>query len=890
LETSDTYEPRPIEEKWLKLWEKEKIYSLKSSKKNPKYYMLEMFPYPSGEPHMGHARNYTIGDVIARVIARKGFNVLHPIGFDAFGLPAENAAIKSGIHPYESTMANIGKMKKALKRMAMTYDFEDEEITCNPDYYKWTQWLFLLLYKMGLAEKKEAGVNWCDSCQTVLANEQVVNGKCERCDSQVRRRVLSQWFFKITDYAQRLLDDMELIKDGWPERVLTIQQNWIGRSEGARVDFKLDDDNEEVIIPVFTTRPDTLFGVTFFILAAEHPLVGKIVTGEGFKKEVEKIRAVISKQTDIERGSAEIEKIGCFTGRYVINPLSGEKVPVWIANYVLAEYGTGAIMAVPAHDSRDFDFAKKYGIPIRQVISPDGNPDPELKEAFTEEGIMINSGEFSGLPSAKGKKDITAYLEEKKIGKSDINYKLKDWLISRQRYWGAPIPVVYCEKCGMVPVAESDLPVLLPYNVDFKPTGLSPLAYCEEFVNTKCPKCGGPSKRETDTMDTFVCSSWYFLRYCSPHLETDAFDEESVKYWMPVDQYVGGIEHATMHLIYSRFFVKALYDAGLIDFKEPFTKYYPHGFVTLGGQKMSKSKGNVVNPSEVYNRYGADTLRLYILFVGPADSVIDWNDSGVDGSSRFLKRFWRLVLDNIKYLDASGFKNHAGGKNTALSKDFTNSKNDVPGQGIAGSKNAFLSIDFTGDKTEDNTSAKTQNALILQFKNESLSSFEKELYRKLHQTIKKVSIDILQRFNFNTAISSIMELVNVMYKYNEERVKSQKNPLLVFETTKKLLILLSPIAPFMTEELWNRMGNTGSVHRSSWPDYNEAIAAEDIVTVIFQVNGKLRDKVELTKGMESGELERIALASDKIRKFIDGRSILKKIVVPDKLVNIVIKE
>jgi leucyl-tRNA synthetase len=670
LDISDTYEPGPLEEKWLRVWEKEKIYSLKSSQKNTKYYMLEMFPYPSGEPHMGHARNYTIGDVIARVIARKGYNVLHPIGFDAFGLPAENAAIKSGIHPYESTMANIGKMKKALKRMAMTYDFEDEEITCNPDYYKWTQWLFLLLYKMGLAEKKEAGVNWCDSCQTVLANEQVVDGKCERCDSAVRRRVLSQWFFKITDYAQRLLDDMELIKDGWPERVLTIQQNWIGRSEGARVDFKLVDDNElddgkeEVIIPVFTTRPDTLFGVTFFILAAEHPLTGKVITGEGFKKDVEKIRALIAKQTDIERGSAEIEKIGCFTGRYVINPLNGEKVPVWIANYVLAEYGTGAIMAVPAHDSRDFDFAKKYGIPIRQVISPDGKSNPELKEAFTEEGLMINSGEFSGLASAKGKKDITAYLEEKKIGKSDINYKLKDWLISRQRYWGAPIPIVYCEKCGIMPVPESDLPVLLPYNVDFKPTGLSPLAYSEEFVNAKCPKCGGPAKRETDTMDTFVCSSWYFLRYCSPHLETDAFDREQVKYWMPVDQYIGGIEHATMHLIYSRFFVKALFDAGLIDFKEPFIKYYPHGVVTLGGQKMSKSKGNVVSPSEVYNRYGADTLRLYILFVGPSDSPIDWNDSGVDGSSRFLKRFWRLVIDNLKFLENSGFKNPDGNKNS----------------------------------------------------------------------------------------------------------------------------------------------------------------------------------------------------------------------------------
>ncbi|MBM3710114.1 MAG: leucine--tRNA ligase, partial [Actinobacteria bacterium] len=687
MDFGDSYNPQEIESKWLKNWEKQKLYSLKSSRNNPKYYVLEMFPYPSGEPHMGHARNYTIGDVIARVLARHGYNVLHPIGYDAFGLPAENAAIKSGIHPKESTMASIEKMRAALKRMGMTYDFEDEIITSDPDYYRWTQWLFLLFFKMGLAEKKEAPVNWCDSCQTVLANEQVIGGMCERCDNAVRKRILSQWFFKITDYAQRLLDDMVLIRDGWPERVLTIQQNWIGRSEGAEVNFKLVDDRQNISIPIFTTRPDTLYGVTFFILASEHPLVDKIVTGSDFKNEVEKVREIISRQTDLERGSEETEKIGCFTGRYVINPLNNEKVPVWIANYVLLEYGTGAIMAVPAHDTRDFDFAKKYGIRITEVISRDGTPVRELKQAYTGEGIMINSGPFNGLPSDKGRKEVTAYLEKNAVGKFDINYKLKDWLISRQRYWGAPIPIIYCKSCGTVPVPEKDLPVLLPYNVDFKPTGLSPLSYCDEFVNTLCPICKGEAKRETDTMDTFVCSSWYFLRYCSPHYSKESFDSDAVKYWMPVDQYIGGIEHATMHLIYSRFFTKALYDSGLIDFKEPFTKYYPHGVVTLGGQKMSKSKGNIVNPSEIYSKFGADTLRLYILFIGPADCLVDWSNKGVEGANRFLKRLWKLLGENISLLKE--FKVDADSYNNDNSVEFEKKL-----------KNKFTSGEFTDIEKE----------------------------------------------------------------------------------------------------------------------------------------------------------------------------------------------
>ncbi|MBM3708140.1 MAG: leucine--tRNA ligase [Actinobacteria bacterium] len=847
MDFSDIYNPQKIESKWIKIWEEKKLYSLKSSRDNPKYYVLEMFPYPSGEPHMGHARNYTIGDVLARVLARRGYNVLHPIGYDAFGLPAENAAIKSGIHPKDSTMASIEKMKIALKRMGMTYDFEDEIITSDPGYYKWTQWLFLLLFRMDLAEKKEAPVNWCDSCQTVLANEQVIGGMCERCENAVRKRVLSQWFFKITDYAQRLLDDMDIIKDGWPERVLTIQQNWIGRSEGAEVNFRLDDDKQDIIIPIFTTRPDTLYGVTFFILASEHPLVDKIVTDDPFKTEVEKARVIISGQSDVERGSEEIEKIGCFTGRYVINPVNDEKVPIWVANYVLLEYGTGAIMAVPAHDKRDFDFAKKYGIPIKKVISRDEKPDRKLREAYTGEGIMINSGPFNGLPSDRGRREVTAYLEKNAIGKFDINYKLKDWLISRQRYWGAPIPVIYCESCGTVPVPEKDLPVLLPYNVDFKPTGLSPLSYCDEFVNTRCPKCGGAAKRETDTMDTFVCSSWYFLRYCSPHLEKEAFDRDSIKYWMPVDQYIGGIEHATMHLIYSRFFTKALYDSGLIDFKEPFTKYYPHGVVTLGGQKMSKSKGNIVNPSEIYNKFGADTLRLYILFIGPADCLVDWNNKGVEGANRFLKRLWRLVGENIRLLKR--LESKAG-----FNKDF-----------------------------------KLEEILKSKFTSGGFKDIEKELYRKLHQAIKKVTIDILERFNFNTAISAVMELVNLIKRYNDSVMEADRDVWLIYELSQKLLILLSPIIPFITEELWDMMGKTGSIHRVAWPSYDKNIARSDMVIIVFQVNGKLRDRIELPQGTSAEELENAALSSQKVRNFIEGRLILKKIVVPDKLVNIVVQ-
>jgi leucyl-tRNA synthetase len=836
---TENYDHGQIEEKWNLEWEKNKTNNLEKDKSYPKYYCLEMFPYPSGEPHMGHARNYTIGDVLARVYSRKGYNVLHPMGFDAFGLPAENAAIKSGIHPRESTFKNISKMNIALQKLGMTYDFNNQVITCEPEYYKWTQWLFLLLYKMNLAEKKAGPVNWCNSCQTVLANEQVINGRCERCDSEVIRKNLSQWYFKITKYAQALLDDMKNLS-GWPEKVLTIQKNWIGRSEGARINFRLIDDEETIDIPVFTTRPDTVFGVTFFILAPEHPLVDKIVIDPKIKEDIKKLKEKISKQTDIERGSSEIEKLGKFTGRYVENPINKEKIPVWIANYVLSDYGTGAIMAVPAHDERDFDFASKYNIEIREVISVSGQASDEIKDVYTGEGVMVNSGNYTGLKSGEGKNKIIDFLIKNNIGSAEINYKLKDWLISRQRYWGAPIPVVYCEKCGIVPVPEKDLPVILPYNVDFKPTGLSPLAYIDEFVNTSCPDCGGRAKRETDTMDTFVCSSWYFLRYCSPNESNAPFNKEDAKYWMPVDQYIGGIEHATMHLIYSRFFTKVLRDANLIDFNEPFTKYYPHGVVALGGQKMSKSKGNVVNPSKIYNKYGSDTLRLYILFVGPADSIVDWSDSGVEGSYRFLGRFWRLINQNINNLKKYGYLNHKKTKDLDVKPSFSDSQ-----------------------------------------------ALERDYFRKLHKTIKKVTEDIL-RFNFNTAISAIMELVNMMYRYNDEVKPEEANHALIYEATEKAILLISPIAPFISEELWYRFSKKFSVHEVPWPDFKSDAIQEEMVTVVFQVNGKIRDKKEFQSGTAETDIANFAFSSEKIKAYVEGKNIVKKIYVQDKLYSIVI--
>jgi len=601
----ERYNFSEVEKKWREYWNENNFFKSYVDSKKPKYYVLEMFPYPSGEPHMGHVKNYVIGDVVARYKHSQGYNILHPMGWDAFGLPAENAAIKNKIHPSIWTKMNIKKMKDTLTNMSISYDWDREIATCDPDYYKWTQWMFLQLYKKGLAYKKKAVVNWCPSCNVVLANEQVIDGKCWRCDSEVVKKELSQWFFKITEYAQRLLDDIECLEE-WPEKVLTMQRNWIGRSEGARVEFPIK--GSDKTIPVFTTRPDTLYGATYFLLSPEHPLVEEIIKDSPYKDEVKNFKEKVSKESAIDRVSGILEKKGCFTGEYVINPLNDEEIPIWLANYVLMDYGTGAVMAVPAHDQRDFEFAKKYNLPIRIVIQPEGKKitSDNMEAAFDEEGIMVNSGQFNGLPSSKSLDIIVDYLIKKGSGKREVNYRLRDWLISRQRYWGAPIPMIYCADCGMVPVPESDLPVLLPEDVDFRPKGMSPLASSKEFANTICPKCGKEAKRETDTMDTFVCSSWYYLRFCSPKTDTAPFDAEELKYWMPVDQYIGGVEHAILHLLYSRFFTKALYDMGFVNFKEPFKRLFTQGMVCKDGAAMSKSKGNIVNPGKIFSKFGID--------------------------------------------------------------------------------------------------------------------------------------------------------------------------------------------------------------------------------------------------------------------------------------------
>ncbi|MDD3268931.1 MAG: leucine--tRNA ligase, partial [Syntrophomonadaceae bacterium] len=738
------YDFKSIEQKWQDYWESNKCYQVFEDPDKPKYYDLEMFPYPSGNLHMGHVRNYAIGDVIARFKKMNGFNVLHPMGWDAFGLPAENAAIKNAIHPAKWTYSNIDNMKKQLKTLGISYDWDRELATCKPDYYKFTQWMFLKLYEKGLAYKKNSAVNWCPSCQTVLANEQVVDGACERCESIIEKKKLEQWFFKITDYAQRLLDDLEILP-GWPEKVKTMQKNWIGRSEGC--EFSLAIENSDESLSVFTTRPDTVFGVTYMVLAPEHPLVEKI------SHDYNSIRDFVNKMkglSDIARTSSEAEKEGVFTGAYAINPMNGEKIPIWIANYVLMDYGTGAIMAVPAHDQRDFDFARKYNIPIRVVIKGEDSPMDAslLNEAYVEDGLMVNSGAFDGLTVSEGQKALIKYMEEKAIGKGTVNFRLRDWLISRQRYWGAPIPMVYCEKCGPVAIPEADLPVLLPEDVEFKPYGESPLSYVESFYRASCPCCGGEARRETDTMDTFVCSSWYFDRFCSPHEGVLPFSKEAIDYWMPVDQYIGGVEHAILHLMYARFFTKFLYDIDMLSCQEPFTRLLTQGMVLKDNSKMSKSKGNVVSPEDIIATYGADTARLFILFASPPERDLEWSDQGVEGSYRFLNRVWRLVLEYSE----------------------TVKKGDMGGS------------------------------------LENLNTDSKNLRFKTHATIKKVSEDIEDRFNFNTAISAIMELSNTLSSY-----RSIKNPNIpvVKEAINMLLLLLSPFSPHICEELWQLTGNEG---------------------------------------------------------------------------------
>ncbi|SHH20769.1 leucyl-tRNA synthetase [Thermosyntropha lipolytica DSM 11003] len=821
------YDFKAIEAKWQKYWEENNFYQVKEDSQKPKYYNLEMFPYPSGNLHMGHVRNYAIGDVVARFKTMKGYNVLHPMGWDAFGLPAENAAIKHGHHPAKWTYDNIANMKRQLKSLGISYDWTREIATCKPDYYKFTQWMFLKLYEHGLAYKKYSAVNWCPSCQTVLANEQVVEGKCERCEATVEKKQLEQWFFKITAYAQRLLDDLELLS-GWPEKVKTMQRNWIGRSEGCQFSMQVEETGDE--IPVFTTRPDTVFGVTYMVLAPEHPLVEKISQGKPQEKEVKAFVERMKYLNEITRTSNETEKEGVFTGAYAINPMNGEKVPIWIANYVLMEYGTGAIMAVPAHDQRDFEFARKYNLPIKVVIKGEDSPATaeEMTAAYTGDGVMINSGSFDGLTVEEGKKAVIAYMEEKGIGKGTVNYRLRDWLISRQRYWGAPIPIIYCENCDIVPVPEKDLPVLLPENVEFKPNGESPLKYVEEFYKTTCPNCGREARRETDTMDTFVCSSWYFNRYCSPHETEVPFDKKAVDYWMPVDQYIGGVEHAILHLMYARFFTKFLYDIGMLSCVEPFTNLLTQGMVLKDGSKMSKSKGNVVSPEEIINKYGADTARLFILFASPPEKDLEWSDQGVEGCYRFLNRVWRTVTS---YADK------------------------------------IASVDLP-DKSEV-------------FDREA-----KKLHYKTHATIKKVTEDIEERFNFNTAVSAIMELSNTLNDYAHGETQNLK---VIKEAINAMLLLLSPFCPHICEELWHLIGNQNSIHLERWPEYDPEALIQEEIEIVIQINGKVRDKINVAPDIGEEELKQKVTEHPRIKELTKDKKIVKIIVVPQKLVNIVVK-
>jgi len=831
----ERYNFSEVEKKWQEYWTKNNFFKSSVDSKKPKYYVLEMFPYPSGEPHMGHVKNYVIGDVVARYKHSQGYNILHPMGWDAFGLPAENAAIQNNIHPSIWTKKNIQKMKDTLINMSISYDWDREIATCNPDYYKWTQWLFLQLFKKGLAYKKKAVVNWCPSCNVVLANEQVIDGKCWRCDFEVIKKELSQWFFKITEYAQRLLDDIESLEE-WPEKVITMQRNWIGRSEGARIEFPIK--GSDKTIPVFTTRPDTLYGATYFLLSPEHPLVEEVIKDSPYEDKVHSFKKKVSKESAIDRVSGVLEKKGCFTGKYVINPLNDEEIPIWLANYVLMDYGTGAVMAVPAHDQRDFEFAKKYNLPIRIVIQPKNKKviSDTMEAAFDQEGIMVNSGQFNGLPSSKSLDVIIDYLIEKGSGKREVNYRLRDWLISRQRYWGAPIPMIYCSNCGMVPVPESDLPILLPENVDFRPKGMSPLASSKEFVNTICPKCGKEAKRETDTMDTFVCSSWYYLRFCSPKNNTKPFDAEELRYWMPVDQYIGGVEHAILHLLYSRFFTKALYDMGFVNFKEPFKRLFTQGMVCKDGAAMSKSKGNIVNPGEIFSKFGIDATRIMMLFAGPPEADMEWTDKGMEGASRFLNRVWRLIHNNIDCF-----------------KELKNKEEISP---------------------------------------EDLSVGAKNLRQKTHQTIKKVTEDIEERFHFNTAISAIMELVNEVYKFQLETGEKQGKEGDIFvlrETLEMIIRLLGPIAPHFSEELWHKMGNKEIIYTQSWPKYDKKILEEEEKLIVVQVNGKLRGKLTVPAFYDDERIKEEALSLPKIQEKIEGKKIIKVVVVSGKLVNIVIK-
>ncbi len=825
-QTSSRYDFKTIEEKWQNFWQENNIYKVDEDPSREKYYVLEMFPYPSGRIHMGHVRNYSIGDVVARYKRLRGFNVLHPMGWDAFGLPAENAAQKNNSHPAEWTYANIDYMRDQLRQLGLSYDWDREIATCNPEYYRWEQLIFIEMFEKGIVYQKTTSVNWCESCHTVLANEQVIEGGCWRCDELVQPREMKGWFFKITDYAEELLEDLNKLT-GWPEKVITMQRNWIGKSTGLTCEFEVED--LDCKIPIFTTRPDTIFGVTFMSIAPEHPLLDILVEGNERKDEILNFKTEIIAEKQRQKIDEEPEKKGIFTGHYCINPFSGKRVPIYVANFVLMEYGTGAVMAVPAHDERDFEFARKYNLEIVPVVIPDGeilNPDT-MKQASTLPGTLVNSGDFTGLDSIESHKKIIQYAEENQFGGPHVTYRLRDWGISRQRYWGAPIPMISCDKCGVLPVAVSDLPVLLPEDKESGPK-CRPLHQRETFVSTSCPSCGGQALRETDTMDTFMESSWYFARFASPRFTESPLDKKKTSYWMAVDQYIGGVEHAILHLLYSRFFTKVLRDLGYLDIGEPFTNLLTQGMVIKDGAKMSKSKGNVVDPHDLIEKYGADTVRLFSLFAAPPERDLEWNAQGVEGASRFLNRVYRFITVNSHI----------------LSQEY--------------------------DKPE-------------QLNNES-----RDLNRKTHQTIKRVSENIENNFHFNTAISAVMELFNLLSSTVDVNSKTTVAHSIIKEAVNNILVLLSPMVPHFAAEMWEISGNNGSIEDQTWPAYDEDIAKEELLTIVIQVMGKVRSRLQVAADITEKELAEMALSDENALKFIAGKPVKKTIVVKKKLVNIVI--
>ena len=811
------YNHREIEAKWQQRWSANGANRVRDDDPRPKWYELTMYPYPSGELHIGHWYAMAPPDAHARFRRMQGYNVLHPMGFDAFGLPAENAAIKRGIHPYAWTMENMNNMRRQLRTMGPIYDWEREVVTCDPDYYKWNQWFFLQFYKAGLAYRAFAPANWCPSCNTVLANEQVLaDGACERCGTLVTHRDLNQWFFQITRYADELLDHSRI---DWPEKIKIMQTNWIGRSEGVEIEFDISEHGlDESSLKTFTTRIDTIFGVTFVVLAPEHPLVDRLTSPEN-RAEVEAYVEQARRQTEVERLSTEKEKTGVFTGSYCVNKLDGERVPILVADYVLLTYGTGLVMGVPAHDQRDFEFAKKYDLPNKVVIAPPDWNGEELAEAYLDEGTQVNSGQFDGLPSADGWQRIADYVQEQGWGRRTINYRMRDWLISRQRYWGTPIPIIYCDTCSTVSVPEEDLPVLLPEDAEFRPTGESPLTQHEGFVNVECPQCGRPAKRETDTMDTFVDSSWYFLRYASPHHQDGAFDPEAIKKWCPVDQYTGGAEHAVMHLLYARFFIKALRDLGMVKFDEPFVRLFNQGHIIANHQKMSKSRGNVVSADDYVNNFGADAVRCYLMFLGPWDQGGDWSDSGINGMARWLNRVW-----DLGHRTASELDNHPFGEEAV-----------------------------------------------------------RDLQRLVHKTIRRVGDD-LERFKFNTALAALMEYTNSLSQTWENRGVDSGN---WNNAIEKLLLMMACMAPHITEEMWEHTGHKDSVHAQQWPEWDPELAADETFTLVVQVNGRLRDKIDVSVDIAGDEAKSLALESSRVAPHIEGKTVARVIYVPGRLVNIV---